>query len=160
MAFKPSVALIVLATTLCAPVIGFDTNPLTSAPLLHSAAHHRLPTGHLTTALWSNVTANVRSMMTPSTAGRSKQIVLQEIAEENTWKNDLVLPWVLPTSVRASLPRFFQAWLRNYLLSFLVYFGVAGLWAYYIYYSFGDQLFSDGGMPTKQAMLEQIKVCG
>lgn len=158
--YKPGVVVMVLASiaTLCAVVIGFDT-PLTSAPLLHGTAHHRIPTGHLTPALWSNATASLRSLMTPSTAGRSKQIVLQEIAEENTWKNDLVLPWVLPEAVRASLPRFFQAWLRNYLLSFLVYFGVAGLWAYYIYYSFGDQLFVDGGMPTGQAMLEQIKVC-
>lgn len=139
--------------------IGFDS-AMSATPVVPSAVHHiqqQQSHLHATSASCHNA-STLRILLEASTAGRSKQSVLHEIAEENTWKNDLVLPWVLPDSVRARLPRFCQAWLRNYLLSFLVYFGVAGLWAYYIYYSFGDQLFTKGTIPSRQAVLEQIKV--
>lgn len=138
--------------------IGFEST-ISSTPVVPGAVHQRIRSHlHAPSTSCHNASTSLRDLMEASTAGRSKQSVLHEIAEENTWKNDLVLPWVLPDSVRTRLPRFFQAWLRNYLLSFLVYFGVAGLWAYYIYYSFGDQLFAEGAIPSRQAVLEQIKV--
>lgn len=39
---------------------------------------------------------------------KSKQQTLQEIYEENEWKNSLVL-WVLPDSIREAMPHWAQA---------------------------------------------------
>jgi len=77
---------------------------------------------------------------------------LHLLAEENAWKNSLILP----PSTRA-LPPIVQAWLRNLVLAVAIYLGLGALWAYYIYGVFGRELFGDA-MPGAADMAEQIKV--
>lgn len=60
---------------------------------------------------------------------------------------------------RDRLPRMVASWLRNYIATLAVYFGVSGAWAYYIYWCFGLQLFgSSTQMPTAKDVSDQIKV--
>jgi hypothetical protein len=83
--------------------------------------------------------------------------LIQELRNENDWKNGLAL-WVFPDSWVAAMPRVVRAWLRCYLMCMLLYVATGAAWAYYVYGVFRRQLF--GGCPTPAAsdMLEQIKV--
>lgn len=91
---------------------------------------------------------------------KPRDVVLAELREENDWKNDLILGWWLPADWRDAMPRPVQTWLRNYVVSLAIYFSVAGLWAYYVYFAFGDRLFEQGKIPSGWDMLEQIKASG
>ncbi|KAK9867777.1 hypothetical protein WJX84_008157 [Apatococcus fuscideae] len=93
----------------------------------------------------------------PAAKTTSQALVIQQLIEENEWKNDLILGF-LPTTVRERMPRIVQSWLRCYLACFLLYTITSGLWAYYIYTCFGRQLFKDGHMPAWSDMYEQLKV--
>lgn len=52
-----------------------------------------------------------------------------------------------------------QSWLRNWIMVALLYYALGGAWVYYTYFTFGDQLFKPGEIPTVGAVLEQMKVC-
>ena len=83
--------------------------------------------------------------------------MIQELRDENDWKNGLAL-WVLPDSWVAAMPRVVRAWLRCYLMCMLLYVATGAAWAYYIYGVFRRQLFGGGPTPAASDMLEQIKV--
>ena len=51
-----------------------------------------------------------------------------------------------------------EAWLRSYIATLAIYFGVSGAWAYYIYWCFGLQLFGEGNMPTYKDVSDQVRV--
>lgn len=40
----------------------------------------------------------------------------------------------------------------------ILYYVLGGVWVYYTYYAFGDQLFKPGEIPTFAAVLEQMRV--
>ena len=82
---------------------------------------------------------------------------LQLLREENVWKNDLVM-WMFPDNVREALPHAVQTWLRCWILCAAVYFGIGAIWSYYIYFCFGDVLFTPGTIPGWKDVLEQVKV--
>lgn len=73
------------------------------------------------------------------------------------WINSLVEPLV-PAPLWNPLPRFWKCWLRNWIFSILVYFGVGFTWAYYIYSCFGSDLFPKGNMPQWKDIAEQMSV--
>ena len=56
------------------------------------------------------------------------------------------------------MPRVVESWLRNYLACMAMYLAVGALWAYYIYFCFGNVFFGAGKMPGVADVLEQIKV--
>lgn len=92
----------------------------------------------------------------------SRAQLIQELRDENDWKNGLAL-WVFPDSWVEAMPRVVRSWLRCYLMCMLLYVATGGAWAYYIYYAFGRQLFRGAHTPAASDMLEQIKVrsvCG
>ena len=89
-------------------------------------------------------------------AQRHAQLI-QELRDENDWKNGLAL-WVFPDSWVAAMPRVVRAWLRCYLMCMLLYVATGAAWAYYIYGVFRRQLFGGGPTPAAADMLEQIKV--
>ena len=55
------------------------------------------------------------------------------------------------------MPRVVESWLRNYLACMAMYLAVGALWAYYIYFCFGNVFFGPGKMPGVADVLEQIK---
>lgn len=73
------------------------------------------------------------------------------------WLNSLVHPFV-HTSWFEQLPTVLQSWLRNFVFSVLVYFGLNFGWAYYIYECFGGDLFPKQNMPSWSDMREQMWV--
>jgi Delta7-sterol 5-desaturase len=73
------------------------------------------------------------------------------------WINGLVEPAV-PAAIWSRLPRFAKCWLRNYIFAMAVYFSIGFVWAYYIYYCFGSDLFAKGNMPSWADMSEQMSV--
>jgi len=89
--------------------------------------------------------------------GRPYFLVLQDIKEENDWKNDLVLFWLSP-SFRKVMPRMVASWLRNYIATMGLFFGVGAAWSYYIYWCFGTRIFGSGNMPSAKDVLDQVKV--
>ena len=56
------------------------------------------------------------------------------------------------------MPRMAASWLRNYIATLALYFGVGATWAYYIYWCFGQQFFGSGNMPTVKDVSDQMKV--
>lgn len=99
----------------------------------------------------------LQSLLSAPEANMPKSVRLQLLYEENVWKNSLVM-WMFPGSLVSILPHFWQTWLRNMVFCGAVYFVVGGLWAYYIYFCFGDKLFKPGCMPAFADVFEQIKV--
>lgn len=83
--------------------------------------------------------------------------LIQELCDENDWKNGLAL-WVFPDSWVAAMPRVVRAWLRCYLMCMLLYVATGAAWAYYIYGVFRRQLFAGAHTPAAADMLEQIMV--
>lgn len=55
------------------------------------------------------------------------------------------------------MPRMVSSWLRNYIATLALYFGVGGAWSYYIYWCFGDKLFAAGEMPSWKSISDQMK---
>ena len=51
-----------------------------------------------------------------------------------------------------------RSWLRNYLACMAVYFGVSGVWAYYVYWCFGHTLYGAGNLPAVSDVMEQARV--
>lgn len=89
---------------------------------------------------------------TPQNAKTNASIRLQV-----AWLNSLAHPFVhVPWFVQ--LPTLLQSWLRNFVFSVLVYFGLNFGWAYYIYQCFGCDLFPKQNMPTWSDMREQMWV--
>lgn len=64
----------------------------------------------------------------------------------------------MPVSWFENLPTLLQSWLRNFIFSVLVYFGLNFGWAYYIYECFGGDLFPKQNMPSWSDMREQMWV--
>lgn len=93
----------------------------------------------------------------PSGSPGPREQLLQELRDENDWKNGLAL-WVFPDSWVAAMPRVVRSWLRCYLLCMLLYVATGGAWAWYIYGVFRKQLFHGAHTPAASDMLEQIKV--
>lgn len=54
--------------------------------------------------------------------------------EDTDFYNRIVLGTLLPHTVWAPLPHFFQTWLRNYLGGVLLYLLSGFMWCFYIYY--------------------------
>lgn len=54
--------------------------------------------------------------------------------EETSLYNNIVLGHLLPSSWWVSLPRFCQAWLRNYIAGSLLYLTTGFLCSFYVYY--------------------------
>lgn len=96
-------------------------------------------------------------MWWPSRQAKPRAQMLAEVAEENDWKNDMVM-WMLPESVQQRMPRIIKSWVRCYIMAMALYMSVGLAWAYYIYYAFGKQLFAEGHIPALPDMMEQIKV--
>ncbi|CAH8388286.1 unnamed protein product [Eruca vesicaria subsp. sativa] len=61
---------------------------------------------------------------------------LTQFDDETMFYNRIILSHLLPAHLWEPLPRFLQAWLRNYLTGSLLYFISAFLflWCFYIYY--------------------------
>ncbi|GIL64206.1 hypothetical protein Vafri_18180 [Volvox africanus] len=90
-------------------------------------------------------------------ADMPKEERLRLLKEENEWKNRLVM-WLFPNSIRERIPHFWQTWCRCYLLCAAVYFLVGAIWSYYIYFCFGDKLFTPETIPAFKDVAEQIRV--
>jgi hypothetical protein len=93
-----------------------------------------------------------RQLSTPPKAKANASIKLQV-----AWLNSLVHPFV-PVELFEQLPTLMQSWVRNFVFSALVYFGLNFSWAYYIYECFGGDLFPKQNMPTWSDMREQMWV--
>lgn len=82
---------------------------------------------------------------------------LDLIVKDSDFMNSLA-SWMLPDSIRSSCSPVVLSWFRNFFFGCIVYLGCAGLWAYYVYFCFGDSLWANRSTPTIRDMLEQIKV--
>ncbi|KAJ6853628.1 delta(7)-sterol-C5(6)-desaturase-like isoform X1 [Iris pallida] len=83
---------------------------------------------------------------------------LHKFVAETEWYTDIVLSPLVPDSWRAPLPHWAQTWLRNYIGGVLVYFLSGFLWCFYIYYWKRNVYVPKDEIPSKKAMLLQIKV--
>jgi Delta7-sterol 5-desaturase len=79
------------------------------------------------------------------------------IRQQVDWINSLVHPIVLQELFQ-SLPTIVQSWLRNWIFSIIIYFGLNFGWAYYIYECFGGDLFPKHNVPEWSDMAEQMWV--
>ncbi|CAK0786650.1 hypothetical protein CVIRNUC_009864 [Coccomyxa viridis] len=109
----------------------------------------------------SNITGRL-PVTSPGSHGRqplrkTREQTLAELREENEWKNDLILFW-LPQSLRAQMPRTVESWLRNWIACMAMYYTVGALWAYYIYWCYGNVFFGPGKMPGIEDVWSQIQV--
>ena len=50
------------------------------------------------------------------------------------------------------------SWLRNYIATLALFFGVGAVWSYYIYWCFGTSIFGTGNMPSVKDVSDQVKV--
>ncbi|XP_017439581.1 delta(7)-sterol-C5(6)-desaturase isoform X2 [Vigna angularis] len=78
--------------------------------------------------------------------------------EDTDFYNRIVLGTLLPHSVWAPLPHFFQTWLRNYLGGVLLYLLSGFMWCFYIYYWKRNVYLPKDAIPSQRAMLLQIGV--
>ncbi|XP_042028733.1 delta(7)-sterol-C5(6)-desaturase-like [Salvia splendens] len=83
---------------------------------------------------------------------------LRLFVEETSWYNDIVLGAVLPEKWWTPLPHFYRGWLRNYIGGTLIYIVSGILWCFYIYYLKRNVYLPKDAIPTRKAMLLQIKV--
>ncbi len=51
-----------------------------------------------------------------------------------------------------------ESWLRNWIACMAMYYTVGALWAYYIYWCFGNVFFGPGKMPGIEDVWNQIQV--
>lgn len=65
---------------------------------------------------------------------------------------------MVPAVIWNALPDILQSWLRNWIFSIFIYFGLGFIWSYYIYQVFGSDLFPTGNVPAWSDMLEQMQV--
>lgn len=86
-----------------------------------------------------------------------KEERLRLLKEENEFLNSLIVG-LLPQQLVGQLPHFYQTWLRNYVATMFVYFGVCGAWCYYAYWCFGKELYKPGTIPAFKDVAEQMKV--
>lgn len=56
------------------------------------------------------------------------------------------------------MPRMAESWLRNWIACMAMYYTVGALWAYYIYWCFGNVFFGPGKMPGIDDVWNQIQV--
>jgi len=56
------------------------------------------------------------------------------------------------------MPRVAESWLRNWIACMAMYYTVGALWAYYIYWCFGNVFFGPGKMPGIEDVWSQIQV--
>lgn len=70
-------------------------------------------------------------------AGSETMPQLAYFQATNKWKNELVLP----AAIRENLPHVLAIWMRNMLAGWALYFGVGGLWAWWIYRVRGEHYF-------------------
>lgn len=56
------------------------------------------------------------------------------------------------------MPRVAESWLRNWIACMVMYYTVGALWAYYIYWCFGNVFFGPGKMPGTRDIWNQIQV--
>ena len=56
------------------------------------------------------------------------------------------------------MPRVAESWLRNWIACMAMYYTVGALWAYYIYWCFGNVFFGPGKMPGIEDVWNQIQV--
>ena len=56
------------------------------------------------------------------------------------------------------MPRVAESWLRNWIACMAMYYTVGALWAYYIYWCFGNVFFGAGKMPGIEDVWNQIQV--
>eukprot|EP00798_Chlamydomonas_sp_ICE-L_P014177 gene14177-20144_t len=104
---------------------------------------------------FSHIQAWLSSWATMSDMPKAERLAL--LIEEDEWKNSLVM-WMFPDYIRDQLPRYVQAWIRNWIMCLGVYFGFGGAWCYYTYFCFGDVLFKPGTIPAMRDVVEQIWV--
>ncbi|OAY57096.1 hypothetical protein MANES_02G070100v8 [Manihot esculenta] len=78
--------------------------------------------------------------------------------EETSLYNNIVLGHLLPSSWWVSLPRFCQAWLRNYIAGSLLYLTTGFLCSFYVYYLKRNVNLPKDAVPTTKVMLLQIYV--
>lgn len=91
----------------------------------------------------------------PAMAPKEKST--ESIKMQVAWLNSLAHPFVHVAWFN-QLPTLLQSWLRNFVFSVLVYFGLNFGWAYYIYECFGGDLFPKDNKPTWSDMKEQMWV--
>lgn len=65
---------------------------------------------------------------------------------------------MVPAPLWNALPSVLQSWLRNWVFSICIYFGLGFAWSYYIYHVFGTDLFPSGNVPTWTDIVEQMQV--
>ena len=56
------------------------------------------------------------------------------------------------------MPRTVESWLRNWIACMAMYYTVGALWAYYIYWCYGNVFFGPGKMPGIEDVWSQIQV--
>ncbi|CAD5321870.1 unnamed protein product [Arabidopsis thaliana] len=81
-----------------------------------------------------------------------------QIVNETSFYNRMVLSHLLPVNLWEPLPHFLQTWLRNYLAGNILYFISGFLWCFYIYYLKLNVYVPKESIPTRKAMLLQIYV--
>lgn len=91
-------------------------------------------------------------------ADMPQEVRLRMLLEEDMWKNELILGRVIPKHLLQLIPHFVQGWMRNWLMCWIVFHGIGGLWAYYCYKCFGDKLYPPGHIPDWASMWQQILV--
>ena len=55
------------------------------------------------------------------------------------------------------MPRTVESWLRNWIACMAMYYAVGALWAYYIYWCYGNVFFGPGKMPGIEDVWNQIQ---
>ncbi|KAK6152869.1 hypothetical protein DH2020_012508 [Rehmannia glutinosa] len=83
---------------------------------------------------------------------------LKLFVEETSWYNDIVLGSMSPGKWWELLPHLYREWLRNTIAGTLLYLVSSGLWCFYIYYLKRNVYFPKDVIPSKKAMLLQIRV--
>lgn len=56
-----------------------------------------------------SISTSFSSLRVATAQSKNKDVVLQELYEENVWKNDLFL-WILPSDIRENIPHIVQVW--------------------------------------------------
>ncbi|KAK2077821.1 hypothetical protein QBZ16_004669 [Prototheca wickerhamii] len=132
---------------------GIGMNGLSAVGVLANAS---LP-GAQAGAFQRDASRSLQGEGSPTAPLTRKQEQLLEFRSENAFKDDLALFW-MPSEWRDALSPFVQSWLRNWIMVAILYYVLGGVWVYYTYYAFGDQLFKPGEIPTFAAVLEQMRV--
>jgi len=136
---------------------------LLGAAAVYAASSSETASGGVTLGSLASWSKGVLSGPSMDPAAKTRR--LERLKVESEWKNDLVLFW-MPQEARDAvgalggpiLGPVLMSWLRNFVAGMLLYYGVGGLWAAYIYWWDVDNFYPTGKYPSKADVWKQIWV--